>query len=430
MALEVTRHRATASDPPPDVLSSAPHLTSTMASIMAIAHSRAWLLAGTVLLATAGFEAGTARAQSLSCAKPATPVDRTLCGSADLKIAVEDVALFLRDTLANSPATEQDGVKRAQQAFLAERDRVCADRSALSACRQLYEKRVVDLQGQNSAAQKKLAAVAAGIPKDPKAAAAALQRFDSAAAKAWLVYLIQSGQAPVADKENTVRAMVTSVIDRDLPPDPELKDELRNLGDVATAPIGTTLLFLRHVLSTTEMDAPCFLFTKHGQPAFEAFGAFWGNSRDASPALCEPASSVFDLPEWKRVEARIAPAVDPALEERGAIRQGYERQFEMDNLQASLVPGTLLESPISPEARRVADQRKAVIGAFRSWTDFAVWPEADYKATIAALPAALSATAKIYRDKFGLNPQTADQAARAAADRFIASRLGLLLPDD
>ncbi len=378
----------------------------------------------------AGFDVTAAMAQSLSCAKPATPVDRTLCGSADLKIAVEDVAAQLRDTLANSAAADLDGVKRAQQSFLTERDRVCADRSGLTACRQLYDKRVADLQAQNSAAQKKLAVIAAGIPKDPKAAAAALQRYDGAAAKAWLVYLFQSGQVSIADKDGTVRSLTASVIDRDLAPDPELKDELRNLGDVAAAPLGTALLFLRHVLSTTEMEAPCFLFTRHGQPAFEAFGPFWGNSRDSSPVLCEPASSVYDLPEWKRLESRIAPAIDPALEERGSIREGYERQFEIDNLQASLVPTTLLEAPQSPEARKAAEQRKAIIAAFRSWSDFAVWPEADYKATIAALPAALSATARIYRDKFGLTPQTADLAARAAADRFIATRIGLLLPDD
>ncbi|SMH60038.1 hypothetical protein SAMN02982994_5309 [Azospirillum lipoferum] len=402
---------------------------------MAMARFKAGLLIGTALLVVGVFGAGSSAAQSLSCAKPASAVDRTLCASADLRIAAEDVAAALRDTLANTPLAERDPVTRGQQAFLAERDRLCADRSGLAACRQSYEKRVADLQAQNSAAQKKLAAVAAGIPRDPKAAAAALQRYDGAAAKAWQVYLLQSGllqsgQTQAADREATVRALVASVIDKDLPPDPELKEEMRNLGDVATAPLGTALLFLRHVLSTTEMEAPCFLFTRHGQPAFEAFGPFWGNSRDASPALCEPPSSLYDLPEWQRIEARLAPAVDPALEERGSIREGYERQFAVDNLQASLVPGTLLESPHSPEARKAAEQRKATVTAFRSWSDFAVWPEADYKAVVAALPAAQAATARIYREKFGLNQQTADQAARAAADRFIAARLGLLMPDD
>jgi uncharacterized protein len=392
-------------------------------------------LTGAVLMAGLATSGGFAFAQTLTCAKPATPTDRTLCGSADLKVAVDDVATALRDTLANTPINERDTIQRGQQSFLSERDKACADRANLDGCRRLYERRVTDLQAQSSAAQKKLAAIAAAIPKDSKAAAAALQRYDGPAAKAWLVYLHQSGQAPLMDrdssKEDAVRSLVSAIIDRDLPPDPELKEEMKALGDITAAPLATTLLFLRHVLSTTEMDAPCFLFTKHGEAAFEAFGAFWGNSRDASPALCEAPTSVFDLPEWKKVEERMTPGGgDLAQEDRSPIRQGVERQFDIDSLQASLMPATLLNPPQSDEAKRVADQRKAIITAFRTWRDFAVWPEADYKATIAALPAALTATARVYREKFGLTPQVAEQAARAAADRFIAARLSALMPDE
>lgn len=371
-----------------------------------------------------------AMAQSPNCAKPASAADRTVCGSPDLRAAAEDIAALLRDTLSNTPTAERDTVQKAQQGFLAERDRTCPAKSAMEACRKLHETRVADLQAQNSAAQKRLAAVVAGIPKDAKAAAATLQRYDGAAAKAWLVYLYHSGTVPVADKENTVRQLATAVIERDLPADRELAEELRNLGDVATAPPGTMLLFLRHVLSTTEMEAPCFLFTRHGQPALEAFGAFWGGSRDASPTLCQPPASVFDLPDWKKLSARLDPVLQPALDERGAVRQGYERQFDIDDLQASLVPFTLLEAPQSAEARKLAEQRKRAMAAFRGWRDYSVWPEAEYKAAVALLAPAIAATTKFYREKFGLNAQTADQAARAAADRYIADRLALLLPEE
>ncbi|QCO13838.1 DUF1311 domain-containing protein [Azospirillum brasilense] len=364
------------------------------------------------------------------CARPAGRADRTICASADLKVAAEDLAALLRDTLGNTPADGRDAIERAQKAFLAARDSTCADKSAVPACRALYEARAADLAAQNSAAQKKLAAIVAGIPKDAKAAAAALQRHDGAPAKAWLVYLYQSGMVTVADKDATVRRLVDEILNQDLPKDPYLHEEMANLGDVPSAPLGTVLLFLRHVLSTTEMDAPCFLFTKHGQPAFEAFGAFWGNARDETPGLCSPPSSVFDLPEWKSVSAHMDPAIEPALVERGSIRHGYERQFEVDDLQASLVPSTLLEAPMSAEARKMAEQRGKAVAAFRSWSDFEVWPEKEYRAAAHALPVAISATSKLYREKFRLNPQTADQAARAAADRFIAGRLGLIMPDD
>ncbi|OYD85316.1 lysozyme inhibitor LprI family protein [Azospirillum brasilense] len=364
------------------------------------------------------------------CTKPAGRTDRTICASADLKVAAEDMATLLRDTMGNTPADGRDAIERAQKAFLAERDGACADKSTIPACRALYETRAADLAAQNSAAQKKLAAVVAGIPKDAKVAAAALQRYNGAPAKAWLVYLYQSGTVTVPDKDATVRRLVDEILNQGLPKDPYLLEEIANLGDVSSAPLATSLLFLRHVLSTTEMDAPCFLFTKHGQPAFEAFGAFWGNARDETPGLCNPPSSVFDLPEWKAVSAHMDPAIEPALAERGSIRHGYERQFEVDDLQASLVPSTLLESPMSAEAKKMAEQRGRAVAAFRSWSDFDVWPEKEYRATVTALPAAINATSKLYREKFKLNPQTADQAARAAADRFIAGRLGLIMPDD
>lgn len=364
------------------------------------------------------------------CSKPAGRADRTVCASADLKVAAEDVATLLRDTLRNTPADGRNAIERAQSAFLAERDAACADTSTIPSCRSLYEKRAADLAAQNSAAQKKLAAVVAGIPKDAKAAAAALQRYNGASAKAWLVYLYQSGTVAIPDKDATVHRLVDEILKQDLPKDPYLLEEMANLGDVPSAPLGTSLLFLRHVLSTTEMDAPCFLFTKHGQPAFEAFGAFWGNARDETPGLCAPPSSVFDLPEWKAVSAHIDPAIEPALAERGSIRHGYERQFEVDDLQASLVPSTLLEAPMSAEARKMAEQRGKAVTAFRSWNDFELWPEKEYRATVNALPAAVAATSRLYREKFKLNPQTADQAAKAAGDRFIAGRLGLIMPDD
>lgn len=371
-----------------------------------------------------------ATAQMPDCAKASSTADRTVCASADLKVAAEDVATTLREVLDNTPVAERDAVQRAQQAFQSERERACTDKASIAACQKLYEKRASDLADQNTAAQKKLSTVVAGIPKDPRGAAAALLKYDGAAAKAWLVYLYHSGAVPVADKEDTVRKLVTAVTDKGLPNDPYLLEEMKNLGDVATAPMGTMLLFLRHVLSTTEMDAPCFLFTKHGQPAFEAFGAFWGNSRDETPGLCAPPSSIFDLPEWKKVAAHMDPAVEPALEERGSIRHGYERQFEVDDLQASMVPSTLLEAPQSVEAKKMAEQRQKAAAAFRSWKDFDVWTEAEYKAAVSTLPSAIAATAKVYREKFNLLPQVADQAAKAAADRFVASRLGLIMPDD
>ncbi|HYG90981.1 MAG TPA: lysozyme inhibitor LprI family protein [Azospirillum sp.] len=369
-------------------------------------------------------------AQSVDCAKPAKPVERVVCTSADLRARDEQLGETYGMLLGYTPRGEREPVQKVQSAWLAERDRTCDDKAKVKACTALYETRTEDLSKQNQAAQKRLATVAAGIPKDAKATAAALQRYDGAAAKAWLVYLYHTGAVPTADKDAEVRRLAEDILKHDLPRDPYLLEEMRNIGDVAKADTTGMLLFLRHVLSTTELDAPCFLFAKHGQSAFEAFGPFWGNARDDTPELCHEVHSIYELPEWKKLASLIDPAIAPALEERDSIRHGYERQFAVDALQASMMPGTLLEAPRSPEAKRAAEARDKAVAAFRTWKDYKAWPEAQYKAATAALPSAVSATSKLYQEKFGLSAKAADQAARAAADRFIASRVVLLIADD
>ena len=371
-----------------------------------------------------------AHAQSFDCRTASKPVERTVCTNADLRARDEQLGEAYGVLIAYTPRNERDAAQQAHAAWLAERDRGCDDKAKVKTCTALYEKRTEDLAKQSQAAQKRLSAITAGIPKDAKATAAALQRYDGAAAKAWLVYLYHTGAVTVADKDAEIGRLAREILDHGLPNDPYLLEEMKNIGDVAKADTGGMLLFLRHVLSTTELDAPCFLFNKHGQPAFEAFGPFWGNGRDDTPELCHEVRSIYEMPEWKKLASIIDPAIAPALEERGSIRHGYERQFAVDALQASMVPSTLLEAPHSAEARKAADARDKAVDAFRGWKDFKVWPEAQHKAAVAALPPAIAATSKLYQETFKLSAKTAEQAARAAADRFIASRVVLLTAEE
>ncbi|WP_029007010.1 hypothetical protein [Azospirillum halopraeferens] len=282
-------------------------------------------------------------------------------------------------------------------------------------------------------------AAVAAIERTPEAAAQELERYDDPAAKAWRVYLYHIGAAPVPGTEvidrrspETLaenRRLVAEILDGGLPDDRYLMEEIRNLGDIAGGSTATVLFFLRHVLSTTDLDVPCFLLTRHGQAAFEAFGAFWGGVRDSRPDVCTDAPALlFDRPEWRRIAGLIDPVIEPALAERGAIRIAYERQFRMDALQATLVPSTLLEAPHSLPAERAAARRRRAVEVFRSpGDDLAVLPQAVHTAVRNALPAAIDATAKVYRDVFKLAPKYATEAAEAAAERFIAGRIGLFV---
>ncbi|PWC55604.1 hypothetical protein TSO221_04865 [Azospirillum sp. TSO22-1] len=367
-------------------------------------------------------------AQSLDCRKPSGVVARAVCGNADLRARDEQLAEALGTLGAYTPRPERDALKQTQSTWLAERDRTCDDKAKAKACTALYEKRSEDVAMQSQAAQKRLAAVAAGILKDPKAAAAGLQRYDGAAAKAWLIYLYHTGTVTVPDKDVEIGRLAREIIERDLANDRELLEEMRAIGDVTRADTAGVLLFLRHALSTTELDAPCFLFAKHGLPAFEAFGPFWGGSRDDMPELCHDIHSVYDLPEWKKLAALMEPAGGPGPEI--TIRSAYDRQFAIDILQASIAPGTLLEAPRSPEAKKAAEARDKAVAAFRGWKDYQVWPEAQHKAAVAALPSAITATSKLYQENFKLPAKIAEQVARAAADRFIAGRIALFVGED
>ena len=367
-------------------------------------------------------------AQGIDCRKPSGAVARTVCGNADLRARDEQLAEAFGTLSAYTQRTDRDALQQAQTAWLAERDRSCDDKAKAKACTALYEKRSEDVAAQSQAAQKRLAAVAAGIAKDPKAAAAALQRYDGAAAKAWLIYLYHTGTVTVPDKDAEIARLARDILERDLGNDRELLEEMRTIGDVAKADTAGVLLFLRHVLSTTELDAPCFLFAKHGLPAFEAFGPFWGTSRDDTPDLCQDVRSVYDLPEWKKLAALMEPTAGPGSET--TIRHAYDRQLAIDTLQASMAPGTLLETPHSLEGKKAAEARDKAVAAFRGWKDYQLWPEAQHKAAVAALPSAIAATSRLYQDNFKLPAKTAEQAARAAADRFIAGRMALLAAEE
>jgi uncharacterized protein YecT (DUF1311 family) len=392
--------------------------------------SRRFVAAGFILSLFAASPATAQAIQAADCAKPATAAARTICRSPE--VAGADAALVRaeRELADLTPRGERPALDDAALAFGERHARVCGTGDA-AACATLIQHRRDDIDGPLKAARKTFSAIVAGIAREPNVAAAGLTRYDGAPAAAWMAYLYHAGLVPVADKENAIRRTIRTAMDNSsLADDPYMMEELRNLGDVASGDVGTLLLFLRHVLSATGLDAPCFLFSRHGQPAFEAFGAFWGNRRDATPVVCHGPPSIFDLAEWKAVAKNLDPAVEPALKERGSIRHAYDRQFQVDALQASMVPSTLLEAPLSRLGKRVAGERQRAMAAFRAWKDFQLWPEAGWKATVKALPAALAVTARIYRERFGLTPATADEAARAAAERFIGARLILILPDE
>lgn len=284
--------------------------------------------------------------------------------------------------------------------------------------------------GMAVAADPPLDRLVADIPRYPERVAAALEGRSDPAAQAWLVYLLRTESPRDEVPQERIGELVRSILASDIKNDWYLIEEIKNIGNIPDAPIQGLLLFLRHVLSADPQEtAPCFLFIRHGQAAFEAFGPFWGNGRDQRPHLCEAPHSLYSRPEWRKLAAVIDPAIEPALKERGSIRNGYERQFAVDALQASLVPSSLLELPYTRQGRKAAAERERSMAAFRSWSDWTLWPKDQHEAAKRLLPSVIDATSSFYEKSFELSPKFAREAAEAAAERFIASRLVLLVPD-
>ncbi|MCW2246676.1 hypothetical protein M2352_002267 [Azospirillum fermentarium] len=278
-----------------------------------------------------------------------------------------------------------------------------------------------------TAADPSLAQLVADIPRHPERVAAALETRSEPAARAWLLYLLRTTGPRGETPKERIAGLEQAILSSEIKNDKYLVEEIKNIGDLTDAPLQGVLLFLRHILSADAQEtAPCFLFILHGQAAFEAFGPFWGNGRDQRPRLCEAPQSLYSRAEWRKLAAVIDPAIEPALKERGSIRIGYERQFAVDALQASLVPASLLELPYTPQGRKAADERGRAMAAFRSWSDWSQWPKEQYEAAKRLLPTVIDTTSKYYETAFELSPKFARQAAEAAAERFIASRLVLL----
>lgn len=286
------------------------------------------------------------------------------------------------------------------------------------------------MAGPVSAADLSLDQLVADIPRHPERVATALEGRSDPTAKAWLIYLLRTENAGKDAPQEAIADLERTILNSNIKDDRYLIEEIKNIGELSSVPLQGVLLFLRHILSTDPQEtAPCFLFTRHGQAAFEAFGPFWGNGRDQRPRLCSAPQSLYSRPEWRKLAAVIDPAIEPALKERGSIRIGYERQFAVDALQASLVPSSLLELPYTPQGRKAAEERARAMAAFRSWSDWTLWPKDQYEAAKRLLPSVIDATSKFYETSFELSPKFARQAAEAAAERFIASRLVLLVTD-
>lgn len=371
----------------------------------------------------------TAAAVSFDCAKAASPVERLLCTDTRLDAADEWLARRYTALLEVVPSAQRQGVRSAQQAWLAQRGRCLAQPDPGDCLKQQIQTRVRALDAQYAPQAARFDRIVASIPAAPAAAAAQLRDYDGGLASAWLVYLQRfvpaAGVGAVEARDRFAAASAAlrrqdrvagEMLDTDAPADQKAV-QARDL----------TLLRLwiersGYTVAGTTQPNPrpyvhCFVFAQQGEAAYEAMGPMYGSSRDLDAPVCAPQPGLFDQPAWQGLYQAFSSLVDNASDETGTMRYADFAAWRVISLQATVSPLLFLQRPHDAKPRR--DPATAIA----SWRDAALWPQADRKAALAALQPARAATARWLIAHKAMPAAQAQQVAAAIVAEWVDARI-------
>lgn len=371
----------------------------------------------------------TAGAVSFDCAKASSAVERLLCADQRLDAADEWLARRYAALLATVPTAQRQGVRRAQQAWLTQRDSCLAQPDPGACLKQRIEARVRALDSQFAPQAARFDRIVASIPAAPAAAAAQLRDYDGGLASAWLVYLHRFVPAAgVGASEARARfASASRVLRQQDGVSAGLLDTAEPASRQAGEARDLTLLRLWIERSGYTPDAAaqpnprpyvhCFVFVQQGQAAYDAMGPMYGSSRDLDAPICRPAPGLFDQSAWKRLYLAFGSLVDRVSDDAGTMRYADFAAWAVISLQATASPLLLLQLPQG--AQPPADPAAAIA----AWHDAALWPDADRKAALAALPAAREEAAQWMIEHKGMPPTQARQVADALVAQWVDARI-------
>ncbi len=162
----------------------------------------------------------------------------------------------------------------------------------------------------------------------------------------------------------------------------------------------------------------CFVFAQQGKAAYDAMGPLYGSSRDLDAPICAPQPGLFDQSAWKQLYKAFASLIDKASDDAGTMRYADFAGWRVLSLQATQSPLLFLQRPQDAEPRR--DPAAAIA----AWHDAALWPEADRKAALNALPLARAATAHwLIEHNKAMPAAQAEQVAAAIVADWVGARI-------
>ncbi len=366
----------------------------------------------------------SAQAASFDCQKAATPTEQAICADNALSDRDSTLAERYQQLIALLPEGEKNTLRSEQRSWLKQRNSCTSDIASLNACLgQQFTLREDQLNARLHQAQTALDAVIATIPTMPSQSAIELRRFGSSPlAAAWRVYLHQFIPASGVSQQEAQRAeniATTAIAAQDSFAASVLQDTRK---DPKTTRNEAVLMLLRMSIEISGYGADdrpyihCFVFSRQGDAAYQAFGPLYGSSRDSYAPICPPQGGLFRQEAWRQLHNQLAAPENAVSASAGTIRFASFAAWRILALRATLSPQSFLN----------AGQNDDPIQRISDWTDEKNWPATQRQLTLAAIRPAEQATSQWLQLERGFSSADASLAAQNIVHQWLNQRLDYL----
>lgn len=375
------------------------------------------------LLTTAGACVGSATVQAASfdCEAASTAIEHTICQQDALGALDSQLADRYEQARDGADSSQADALLAEQRQWLKQRNACSKMTSQLPEClRDSMAHRIKALGEQVAQQDKAFTEAVQLIQVDPAAAAVKLNDYRSAEASAWLLYLHQFEPASgVSDKQARVRyAQALTRFN-----DEYTASMAADLGyEKPATRVRATLTLLRLVLeerSNPESQRHCFIFKRIGWPAYDAFGGFWGSSRDNMAPYCTLPDDLFRRPAWQHLRQLFNTQMERISSSFGTMVFGTFADWRIDELHINLAPEDFIAIEKAGRSAAVAEPR------IRNW-DAKAWPVAEREAMLKAIAEACQLTLTWLQEEKGMSVQNAAIAANNIVAIWLNQRLDFI----
>ncbi|HEY9683127.1 MAG TPA: ankyrin repeat domain-containing protein [Oculatellaceae cyanobacterium] len=232
-------------------------------------------------------------------------------------------------------------------------------------------------------------------------------------AKVYLAYLYLTKRVPVQNRNQKVQTLMEQAVEKaesefggsdwDVQPDTEYK---------SIYPILRAMRFINEA-EDTSIAIPEFIFRSYPKAAFDAFGSFWGSSKDGMNHV--PWSrEIENVPSAKQFINIVEDMQgSPPPNCFGTIMHAFYRTQAIALMKASIAPQVFKPSADSTEIQKNARQCDAYL---LQWSNEELWNKVMYEKLLAARKQAIVDVSKSYQKRFKFDEKLATQCAATALD--------------